>query len=62
MPPSQEILFVGFDGQRYWSDWRDFEAVCAVDAEARTIGDNPDRLILTALDAVFLWSAGIRTD
>jgi hypothetical protein len=58
----EEILFIGFDGQRYFSDWRDWEAVCRVDPEARTVGDNPDRLILTADDAAFLWSAGIRTD
>jgi hypothetical protein len=58
----EEILFVGFDGAKYLVDWRDFERVQGRDAFARTVpGSDPNHLILTPADCVFLWSVGIGT-
>ena len=57
-----EILFVGFDGESYLVDWRDFEEVCRRDPFARTLpSSDPNYLFLTARDCAFLWAAGIET-
>jgi hypothetical protein len=59
---SYPIPFIGCDEKCYQVDWREFEWVFAIDRDARTLSSaDPNFLILTAEDCVFLWSAGIGT-
>jgi len=60
--PTDEILFIGCDGSRYWCDWRDWSELCQRDIHVRTIPGNPDCLTLTGDDYTFLWAIGISPD
>jgi hypothetical protein len=55
------ILFKSSDGEKYLIDWRDAELAIERDPEGRTVpGDDPNELLLTADDCVWLWSMSIK--
>jgi len=55
------VRFQTSDGELYEVDYRDIEKALERDPEGRTMpGDNPNELLLTAEDCVWLWSQGIR--
>jgi hypothetical protein len=54
------VRFRTSDGRFYEVDWRDIEEVFRRDPEGRTVpDDDPDVLLLTADDCVWLWMQGI---
>ena len=54
------VRFRTSDGGCYDVDWRDIERAFERDPEGRTVpGDDPDVLLLTAEDCVWLWMRGI---
>jgi len=57
--PLCPVRFMTSDGQLYDVDW-DIEKAFEGDPEGRTMpGEDPDELILTADDCVWLWAQGI---
>ncbi len=58
--PLCPVRFRTSDGQLYDVDFRDIEKVFERDPEGGTMpGDDPNELILTADDCVWLWAHGI---
>jgi len=58
--PRNPVRFQTSDGQLFEVDYRDIEKVFERDPKGRTVpGDDPDELILTAEDCVWLWMRGI---
>jgi hypothetical protein len=54
------IRFKTSTGELYDLDWRDFELLQHRDPDGRTVpGPDPNVLLLTADDCVWLWSQGI---
>jgi len=54
------VRFMTSDGELYDIDWRDIEGAFERDPEGRTMpGDNPNELLLTAEDSVWLRMRGI---
>jgi hypothetical protein len=54
------VRFLTSDGQLYDMDFRDIEEAFERDPEGRKMpGDNPNELLLTAEDSVWLWMRGI---
>jgi hypothetical protein len=54
------VRFLSSDGKLYDIDWRDTEELFERDPEGRTMpGDNPNELLLTADDTIWLWMYGI---
>jgi hypothetical protein len=50
------VRFRTSEGELYEVDWRDIDEVFRRDPEGRTVpGDDPDVLLLTAEDCVWLW-------
>ncbi len=55
-----DIRFKTSKGELYEVDWRDYEILQQRDPEGRTVpGPDPDVLLLTAEDCVWLWSQRI---
>ena len=58
--PLCPVGFMTSDGQLYDVDYRDIEKALERDPEGRTMpGDNPNELLATADDSVWLWIHGI---
>lgn len=58
--PQCPVRFMTSDGGLYEVDWRDIEEVFNRDPEGRTMPhDDPNILLLTAEDCVWLWAQGI---
>jgi hypothetical protein len=56
-----DIRFKTSKGELYEVDWRDIEILQSRDPEGRTVpGDDPNVLLLTAEDCVWLWGMNIR--
>ena len=55
-----DVRFKTSTGELYEVDWRDVELLQERDPEGRTVpGDDPNTLLLTAEDCVWLWSLKI---
>lgn len=55
-----DIRFRTSKGYLYEVDWRDYEILQQRDPEGRTVpGPDPNVLLLTAEDCVWLWSLGV---
>jgi hypothetical protein len=58
--PQCPVRFLTSDGRLLEIDWRDIEEVFRRDPEGHTMpGDNPNELLLTGDDCVWLWMKGI---
>jgi len=58
--PQYPVRFMTSDEQLFDIDYRDIEKALERDPEARTVpGDDPNELILTADDCVWMWMHGI---
>jgi len=58
--PLCPVRFRTSDGQLYDVDYRDIEKAFERDPEGRTVpGDDPNELMLTAEDCVWLWMRGV---
>ena len=58
--PQYPVRFMTSDEQLFDIDYRDIEKALERDPEGRTVpGDDPNELILTADDCVWLWAQGI---
>ena len=58
--PLCPVRFMTSDGQLYDIDYRDIEEVFRRDPDGRTMpGEDPNELLLTADDCVWLWMHGI---
>jgi len=58
--PQYPVGFRSSDDQLYEIDWRDIERAIERDPEGRTIPhDDPNILLLTADDCVWMWMHGI---
>jgi hypothetical protein len=56
----KELLFKTSTEKLYFVDWRDVELLAERDPDGRTMpSPDPDQLLLTANDCVFLWSLRI---
>lgn len=57
-----DVRFKTSTGELYDCDWRDIEILQARDPQGHTVpGDDPNVLLLTAEDCVWLWMQGITT-
>jgi hypothetical protein len=55
-----DVRFKTSTGELYEVDWRDVELLQARDPEGHTVpGPDPNVLLLTGEDCVWLWSQGI---
>ncbi len=58
--PQHPVRFQTSDGQLYEIDWRDVDRAFERDPDGRTVpGSDPNVLLLTADDCVWLWAHGI---
>ncbi len=58
--PLCPVRFMTSDAQLYEIDWRDIDEAMQRDPEGRTVpGDDPNVLVLTADDCVWMWMHGI---
>ena len=58
--PQYPVRFMTSDDQLYEIDWRDIDKAMQRDPEGRTVpGDDPNLLVLTADDSVWMWMRGI---
>lgn len=57
--PQHPVRFLTSDGKLYDIDWRDIETAMERDPEGYTVPpDDPNELVLTAEDCVWLWRNG----
>ena len=58
--PQYPVRFKTSDDQLFEIDWRDIDKAMQRDPEGRTVpGDDPNLLVLTADDSVWMWMRGI---